>query len=271
MSPWARASPIRTLPTAACSSITPSSSEGTPSMLIPSSFAWASSSGGVVRSASASAAAGRTFSPAKSRTASWNICCSSSGARSKRPRGLPRLLAGRFAELLGSLEGARGRRRRAEPALRRREDHPLERLADADPVEQARAGELVERCAGRPPCCGRRRWRCCRFRSLGLLPLASGFGLDPLDAAVEVGGLSLCVTHREASPRPSARNSTRPGRKIGLRKLTSTRKASGRRLSIAARQRALVHIPCAIARLKPSGFAVQACMWIGLRSPETAA
>ena len=58
-------------------------------MLTPSSFAWASSSGGVVRSASASAAAGRTFSPAKSRTASWNICCSSSGARSKRPLGLP--------------------------------------------------------------------------------------------------------------------------------------------------------------------------------------
>jgi hypothetical protein len=52
---------------------------------------------------------------------------------------------------------------------------------------------------------------------------------------------------------------------------TSTLKESGRRLSSAARQRALVHMPWAIAPGKPSGFAVSACMWIGLRSPETAA
>jgi hypothetical protein len=30
-------------------------------------------------------------------------------------------------------------------------------------------------------------------------------------------------------------------------------------------------MPCAIARGKPSGRAVSACMWIGLRSPDTAA
>ena len=58
-------------------------------MLMPSSFAWASSSGGVEASLSACCAAGRTFASAKSRTASWNICCSSSGLTSKRLRGPP--------------------------------------------------------------------------------------------------------------------------------------------------------------------------------------
>ena len=66
-------------------------------------------------------------------------------------------------------------------------------------------------------------------------------------------------------------NSTLAGSTIGRRKRTSTAKASGRRLSSAARQRALVHIPWAIAAGKPSGFALSECMWIGLRSPETAA
>ena len=67
----------------------------------------------------------------------------------------------------------------------------------------------------------------------------------------------------------SLRNSTRPGSPIGLRKATSTAKASGSRPSSAARQRALVHIPCAIALGKPSGLAVSECMWIGFRSPDT--
>ena len=58
-------------------------------MLIPSSLACESSSAEVALSASASLAAGRTFASAKSRTASWNICCSSSGVTSKRPFGLP--------------------------------------------------------------------------------------------------------------------------------------------------------------------------------------
>ena len=72
-----------------------------------------------------------------------------------------------------------------------------------------------------------------------------------------------------SSPSVALANSTRAGSRIGLRKRTSTAKASGRRPSSAARQRALVHIPCAIAPGKPSGFAVSECMWIGLRSPET--
>ena len=42
-------------------------------------------------SASASSAAGRIFASAKSRPASWNICCSSSGVTSKRPRDLLRV------------------------------------------------------------------------------------------------------------------------------------------------------------------------------------
>src|ERR671916_807001 len=65
MSPWARASPIRTLVTADCSVITPPSSSGTPSMLTPSSFAWSRISFGVSRSSSAFNAAGRIWSAAK--------------------------------------------------------------------------------------------------------------------------------------------------------------------------------------------------------------
>ena len=39
----------------------------------------------------------------------------------------------------------------------------------------------------------------------------------------------------------------------------------------SARQRAFVHMPCAIARGIPNRRALSECMWIGLRSPETAA
>ena len=74
------------------------------------------------RSASASSAAGRIFSSAKERPASWNICCSSSGVTSKRPARLARRLAGRFAQLLGRLEGAAGGGRGAEAALGRLEE-----------------------------------------------------------------------------------------------------------------------------------------------------
>ena len=145
MSPWASASPIRTLVTAACSCMTPPSSSGTPSMVTPSSAAWASSSGGVEQSASASSAAGRSFSSANARPASWNICCSSSGVRSKSPVDLLARLARRLAQLLGRLEGAAGGGRGAEAVLGRPVDDLLDLLADPHPVEQARAGKAVER------------------------------------------------------------------------------------------------------------------------------
>ena len=57
----------------------------------------------------------------------------------------------------------------------------------------------------------------------------------------------------------------------GFLNRTSTVTASGSRPSSAARQRAFVHIPCAMARLKPNSLALNGCRWIGLRSPETAA
>ena len=49
---------------------------------------------------------------------------------------------------------------------------------------------------------------------------------------------------------------TLPGRKIGFLNSTETVAAAGMRPSRAATQRALVHIPCAICRGKPSAFAV---------------
>ena len=58
---------------------------------------------------------------------------------------LAALLARRFAELLGGLEGAAGGGRRAEAVLGALEERALDLLADADPVEQVGAGEPVER------------------------------------------------------------------------------------------------------------------------------
>ena len=79
-------------------------------------------------------------------------------------------------------------------------------------------------------------------------------------------------TEKSISPPSPSRlpNSTLAGSRIGLRNRTTASKDSGVRLSRAARARALLHIPCAIAAGKPSGFAVSECMWIGLRSPDTA-
>jgi hypothetical protein len=50
---------------------------------------------------------------------------------------------------------------------------------------------------------------------------------------------------------------------------TSTVNAAGSRPSNAARQRAFVHMPCAIALGKPNILAVSLYRCIGLRSPET--
>ena len=51
-------------------------------------------------------------------------------------------------------------------------------------------------------------------------------------------------------------NATEPGSSTGFLKATSTRTASGSRFSSAATQRAMVHMPCAIWRGKPSTLAV---------------
>ena len=211
MSPWARASPIRTPVVAACSCMTPPSSSGTPSMLTPSSSTWASSSAGVARSASASWAAGRTFASAKSRTASWNICCSSSGVTSKRARGLPGARrAGRVSfcaalkvrpaavaerkPLLVPWKSARStclrtriRSSRSEPASRLSARRPKPMLRSATPLSLP-------------------------FTLVFLLACWS-FASTGSQAAVEMGCLPLGVAHREVrSPRRAAslRNSTVP-------------------------------------------------------------
>ena len=190
---------------------------------------------------------------------------------SKRPRGLPVAWRAGLPSFWAALKVRPAAVAERKPFLVPGEERPLDLLADADAVEQVGAGELVEPRRPRPML--RSATPLSRWRWASLLPPVFGFGLERRDAAVEVRCAALCVTHRECDlvALGALANSTRPGSRIGLRKRTSTAKASGRRLSSAARQRALVHMPCAIARGKPSGFAVSECMWIGLRSPETAA
>ena len=88
MSPWASFSATSTVVTAERSPVAPPSSSGMPSMEAPSSALWLSSSAGASAALSASWATGRSRAPAKSPNASWSICCSSVGVRSKSWRGL---------------------------------------------------------------------------------------------------------------------------------------------------------------------------------------
>ena len=97
------------------------------------------------QSASASSAAGRTFSAAKARPASWNICCSSSGARSKRPFDLPFVWRAGLPSCCAALKVRPAAVAGAEAVLGALEEGPLDLLADADAVEQVGAGEAVER------------------------------------------------------------------------------------------------------------------------------
>ena len=68
---------------------------------------------------------------------------------------------------------------------------------------------------------------------------------------------------------PRSQNSTVAGSRIGFLNVTCTANAAGSRDSSAARQRAFVHIPCAIAVGNPNSRAVRGCTWIGFRSPDT--
>ena len=99
MSPCASASARarRWSPRRSC--ITPPSSSGTPSIVRPSSLAWASSSAGVAALGVGRQGGGPQLPSAKSRTASWSICCSSSGAEVEEAAGL----AGRLARRPGQL------------------------------------------------------------------------------------------------------------------------------------------------------------------------
>ena len=67
--------------------------------------------------------------------------------------------------------------------------------------------------------------------------------------------------------RLARRTSRSTGNRIGRLNATSTVHASGTSGPSAARQRALVHMPCAIADWKPNARADSEWMWIGLKSP----
>ena len=84
--------------------------------------------------------------------------------------------------------------------------------------------------------------------------LASG-GRRPADEVRRpvLGSVSANVC---TPPSAVSAKATVPGRNTGFLKATSTVTASGRRFSIAAIERALVHMPCAICRGKPSALAV---------------
>ena len=65
------------------------------------------------------------------------------------------------------------------------------------------------------------------------------------------------VRAKVCTPRAAvSANATVPGSSTGRLKATSTVTASGSRFSMAAIERALVHIPCAIWRGKPNALAV---------------
>src|SRR5215467_6662446 len=105
MSPWARASPIRTLVTAACSCMTPPSSSGTPSMLTPSSAASFSSSAGVSQ-ASGVVGGGADLRRGEIAARLLEHLLLVIGAEVEQTFGLALFLPRRFAQLLRGLEGA---------------------------------------------------------------------------------------------------------------------------------------------------------------------
>ena len=144
MSPWASASPIRTLVTAACSCMTPPSSSGTPSMLTPSSLAWSSSSLGVGAVEVGLLGDRPHLRLGEVAHAFLQHLLLVVGADVEEAARLARLLPRRPGQVLGGLEGAPGGGRRAEAVLGAGEERALDLLADADAVEQVRAGQLVE-------------------------------------------------------------------------------------------------------------------------------
>ena len=93
---------------------------------------------------------------------------------------------------------------------------------------------------------------------------------------VRSGAACPIAALRTSSVQPSLGRAPRAiaivdGSSTGVLNATSTVYASGSRPSSVASVRALSHMPCAIADGKPNAFAVSACRWIGLRSPDTAA
>src|SRR5690606_35332776 len=65
--------------------------------------------------------------------------------------------------------------------------------------------------------------------------------------------------------------STVLGRSTGLANVTVQSYVSPRRGPVSASARAAVYMPCAIARGNPNALAPRADVWMGFRSPETAA
>ena len=274
MSPWASASPIRTLVTAACSCMTPPSSSGTPSMSTPSSAAWASSSAGVAAIGVGVERGGTDLLLGEGAAGLLEHLLLVVGGEVEQALRLAPGLARRFAQLLRRLEGAAGGGRRAEAVLGRPVERSLDLLADPDPVEQVGAGEAVERPQAEA------------HAALGdaLVGVGGGHvrssrcGLSAWPraayAAFEVWGSRLASRTAKAISSPSARAGEldaprQQDRLAEARRRPRRRRAGGSRAPPGSG-------PWSTSRGrsragKPSGFAVSACMWIGLRSPETAA
>ena len=90
-------------------------------------------------------------------------------------------------------------------------------------------------------------------------------------ATVEVGRVVLGVAHAEEDLAPLAglRKGDGGGKQDRALESGLDVNASGSEDPSAARQRALVHIPCAIADGNPNSRAVRGWTWMGFRSPDT--
>ena len=145
MSPWASASLISTEVTAERSSTAPPSCSGTPTIVRPSSFAWARSSVGAAQALSASWAAGRRRASAEvAHRLGQHLLLVARGEVEQVPGLGPRLARGR-GQLLGGGEGPSGAGGRPHGRLRRAVKETFGRLADAQPIDQIGGGKAVER------------------------------------------------------------------------------------------------------------------------------
>ncbi len=231
------------------------------------------------------AAAARTRDPAPGRASATpsTACCSGSrdaaravGRRARRasptcPR--PRSTAdarrprGRRSGRPHALRA--GPARRADVADRAR---PRAGRGAPGPVRAAvarGAGRVRRRASCAPP---PRCWIALRAMFDEIAREPEAFARQASARARRGAAAALGVAHPEAdlARLPGLAEVTVAGSRIGRLNATSTVNAPGSCGPSAARQRALVHIPWAIAEGKPNSRAVSGWTWIGLRSPDTA-
>ncbi len=241
MSPWASASPIRTLVTADCSCIDAAELLGDAEH-VDAELAGRrrDSSGGVVAGGRRRpCAGGRICSSAKARPASWNICCSSSGVTSNRPSicsssGVPVCPAAGLR-----LEGAAGGGRPSGSRSWCPGTGPARRLADRGCGRAGPSPRASSARAGRSPCCARPRSCRCRWSWCSRSCSSVVLGRRVAPGRQSVVRLGASAAHGEvdlaAVDRRRVAKATLAGSRIGLRKRTSTaRRCPGGALSSAA-------------------------------------